>query len=184
MGLEHKLAMLNATRVNLGGTGGGRTLTPETIAGALGSAHERRGVDLLVADLVGTTNYQDLENRVYDPLLALALRRGWIPPAKTTLQWMVRALLRLALYEKLMPRQCTLCKGRRVRYKRTLKKDVDCQRCDGRGSMELKNRERMQQLELNRDAWDRYWRWRYHDVQAWLDNLTGTAEAEIRRALR
>lgn len=185
MGLEHKLAMLNATHVNLNGTGGGGgTLTAETVAGALGSVNERRGVDLLVADLVGIADYQGLENRLYEPLVFMAFNRGWIAPEGMTLQRMVRSLLRLALYEKLVPEKCPACKGRRVRFKRALKKEIACPKCGGRGSMELSRRERLEHLELDLDGWERCWRWRFRDVQAWLDNLTGTAEAEIHRALR
>lgn len=185
MGLEHKLAMLNPTRVRLDGAGGGGgTLTPEIIAGALGSAREQKGVDLLIAQLVGITDYKGLENRLHDPLLFMAFQRGWIVEPPMTLQRMVRNLLRMALYEKLIPPRCTLCKGRCTRYNRKLKKEENCQRCKGLGTMELQRYERRMHLEVTLEDWERHWKRRYHDVQAWLDNLTGTAEAEIRRSLR
>ena len=187
MGLEHKLAMLNPTRVNLNGAGGGgkNLLTSETIAGALGNAGEQRGVDLLIADFVGITDYRGLENRLYEPLLFMAFRRGWIPPAPLTLQWLVRRMLRVALYEKLIPERCSGCKGRGKRQKRVPKRqEIDCPDCNGRGTLCLSLAERLEQMRLDLDQWERCWSQRYHDIQAWLDNLTGTAEADFNRALR
>lgn len=184
MGLEHTLAMLHPSRIKLDGAGGTGLLTPEMVAAALGRAPERRGVDLLVADLVGHSNYEAMERRLFDSLFVRSLERGWIPPEGRLLSDLVRTMLRMALYERLMPKQCRACKGRRIRHSRKLKKDLPCPQCDGRGSMELSARDRMRYLDLKRDVWERRWAERYRSVQAWLDGLAGTAEADVRRALR
>ena len=185
MGLEHTLALLNPTRVNLDGAGRGLdALTADLVAAALGSARDPAGVNLLIADLVDRSGYQDLEDELHGRLMNVALRQGWMVKQPRTLHGLTKSMLRLALYEALMPPKCPRCRGRLQRYSRAVRRDVPCERCEGCGSIALTSRERARQMAMNHEAWRTIWAPRYQSILGWLDNLAGTAAAEVRRALK
>lgn len=184
MGIESAISLLGPARVQLNGNGGGGALTPEMVQAGLGNLRDADGAALLLAKVQGVSGYARLESSLHARVLTLARREEWKTEKPRRIEDLTRALLRLALLEFLIPPQCSLCKGRAKRYNRATRADVDCPRCDGVGALPLSGRERARELGIAHTTWDRTWAKRYQRIQAFLSDLYGTAEGDLKRVLK
>lgn len=184
MGVESALSLLGPTRVRLDGSGGVGELTTAMVQAGLGALKDEDGAALLLAKVQGVTGYARLEHNIHRRVLAIAKREGWRPDKPRTLKELCLGMTRLALLEFLIPQKCSMCHGRAKRYVRAKRDYEPCRRCDGVGSLPLSARERARELGIAPTTWQRNWSPRYQRIQAFLSDLYGTAESDLRRALR
>lgn len=182
---ERLVGMLGPARANLDGAGRGHgAVTPQMVAAGLAKCSNPIGAALLQAKVTGDFRYVELEQALHAELLPRAFREGWRVHRPRTLEGTVRQLLRLALANFLAPEQCPRCGGRLTVHDRSTRQDKDCPRCGGAGTIDLTAKEMASELGLTSPAWKKRWASRYTNVQAWLQDLYGTAEGDLTRALR
>ena len=178
------LAMVGPGRPSFTVGAGGGELTPELVRGALGMLRDQDGASLLYSKVRGDVNLSEMERRLFPRWLARAEADGWTVTGAQSLGEVIARMLRLALLEFLVPSRCPRCGGRKTTYHRASKTDIACYRCHGRGELPLKESERAAHAGIPMPAWKSRWGARYRQLQAWLDELYGSAEADLSRALR
>lgn len=177
--------MLGPARANLDGAGRGHgAVTPQMVAAGLAKCSNPIGAALLQAKVTGDFRYVELEQALHAELLPRAFREGWRVHKPRNLESTVRQLLRLALANFLAPEQCPRCCGRLKVHDRSTHQDKACPRCGGAGTINPTAKDMAAELGLTAVAWKKRWASRYSNVQAWLQDLYGTAEGDLTRALR
>lgn len=123
-------------------------------------AHAMRGCNiyeqaLIRYSLAGEIQYQSL---VKEWLIAKAIKMNWREAKYEQKQ----AAANIVIIDEIISRRCSTCKGRRkVPENHRL---IDCPDCMGLGRSLLRDKEKYQELQIDKKSWQRVWRARIENL--------------------